>query len=235
MKKKYFKLVNKVPKIQALSLANSEELSEKEFADTLGPPNTLEKTLNTMTQQTGKIIDKFNELLQLPWLNNVNVTDPNNSSDKKNLQDLLTSYLQKYQKLQAETVPIARKIYSYAQTQQLLLPAIGNEISLKDYLDANAGIVSDYKKEAEMVWNLTKKFQDDWQLMINAINQAINELKANIESWQATISTLEVERKKSYNTFCVYGARSSNICCCCFHDWWYDFCSYWCRFISLFY
>jgi len=90
----------------------------------------------------------------------------------------------------------------------LLLPAIGNEISLKDYLDANNGIVLEYKKEAETVWNLTKKFQDDWQLMINAINQAINELKANIESWQATISTLEEERKKAIilSVFMALGA-----------------------------
>jgi len=206
--KKYYKLVNKVPKIQALSLANSDEISEKEFEDTMGPPGKLQETLNTMTKQTGKIINKFNELLQLPWLNNVKVTDPNNSSEKKNLQDLLTSYLQKYQKLQAETVPIARKIYSYAQTQQILLPAIGNEIGLKDYLDANTPIVKDYKQEAEDVWVKTKKFQDDWQLMINAINQAINELKANIESWKATIDTLEAERKKAIliSVFMALGA-----------------------------
>jgi len=90
----------------------------------------------------------------------------------------------------------------------LLLPAIGNEISLKDYLDANSGIVKDYKQEAEVVWEKTKKFQDEWQLMINAINQAINELKANIESWQATIETLEAERKKAIliSVFMALGA-----------------------------
>jgi len=207
MKKKYFKLVNKVPKIRALSL-DTEPTDQKSFEEHLSPPVKLQDTLNTMTEQTGKIIGKFNELLQMPWLNSVQVTDPNDTKNKKDLQELLTSYLQKYQKLQADTVPIARKIYSYAQTQQLLLPAIGNEISLKDYLDANNGIVLEYKKEAETVWNLTKKFQDDWQLMINAINQAINELKANIESWQATISTLEEERKKAIilSVFMALGA-----------------------------
>jgi prefoldin subunit 5 len=205
--KKYFKLVNKVPKIRALSL-DTEPTDQKSFEEHLSPPVKLQDTLNTMTEQTGKIIGKFNELLQMPWLNSVQVTDPNDTQKKKDLQELLTGYLQKYQKLQADTVPIARKIYSYAQTQQLLLPAIGNEISLKDYLDANNGIVLEYKKEAETVWNLTKKFQDDWQLMINAINQAINELKANIESWQATISTLEEERKKAIilSVFMALGA-----------------------------
>jgi len=80
--KKYFKLVNKVPKIRALSL-DTEPTDQKSFEEHLSPPVKLQDTLNTMTEQTGKIIGKFNELLQMPWLNSVQVTDPNDTQKKK--------------------------------------------------------------------------------------------------------------------------------------------------------
>jgi len=44
-----------------------------------------------MTENTGKIIEKFNSLLSRPWLTSVKVTDPHssNESDLKNIDHRL--------------------------------------------------------------------------------------------------------------------------------------------------
>jgi len=147
-----------------------------------------------MTENTGKIIEKFNSLLSRPWLTSVKVTDPH-SSNESDLKTLITDYYNKYQQLQIDTVPIARKILGYAVTQQYLLPSIGNEIALSDYLKANSDLVKQYETEANDVWTKTKKFQDDWQLFINSINAAIAQCDSQITTYNNSIDDLKEQQK----------------------------------------
>eukprot|EP00737_Agarophyton_chilense_P004697 gb/GEZJ01006146.1/.p1 GENE.gb/GEZJ01006146.1/~~gb/GEZJ01006146.1/.p1 ORF type:complete len:735 (-),score=125.69 gb/GEZJ01006146.1/:117-2192(-) len=167
------------------------------------------KSLDAMTGTSGKIVATFNKLLRVPFLDSLHVSAAANTGSNKNgsqenpdeertnidLETLTLNFLQRYQKLQAETVPIARNLYSYATLQQRLIPMLSSSLSIENYVGVNLNLIEKRRAEAARVHAEHNKFQQDWNTAILLVERAIAEQEANIDGLKATIKDL-VEQKK---------------------------------------
>lgn len=166
--------------------------------------------LESMTATSGKIVASFNNLLRVPFLDSLHVSaavstgaskdgkqeteeEENNDID---LETLTLNFLQRYQKLQADTVPIARNLFSYATLQQRLIPMLNSSLSIENYVRVNLRLIEARREEAEKVHAAHNKFQQDWNTAILLVERAIAEQEANIDGLEATIDDLIAQKKR---------------------------------------
>lgn len=162
------------------------------------------KALEQLTATSGKIVASFNNMLKIPFLDSLKVSNsavtgtnadgsnekPNDNADSVDLEQVALNYLRRYQKLQAETVPIARSLYGYATLQTRLIPMLGKQVSVESYVKANMGIITKHREEAARVHQLHNKFQQDWNTAILLVERAIAEQESSIDGLKTQIESL---------------------------------------------
>lgn len=200
---------------------NKKSVSPEEDAiDKLKPDPQIAKALQDMTEKSGKIVAGFNDLLRTPFLDSLKVSssavsgssDDGSRTDGEDngidLETLTLTYLQRYQKLQADTIPVARDLYGYAMLQQNLLPMLEKQVPITTYLDANVKIIAGYREAASKLHALHNKFQQDWNIAINMVIRAIEEQKSGMVGLEQQITDL-VKQKRDITigaAFAIIGA-----------------------------
>ena len=168
-------------------------------------------SLEAMSATSGKIVGTFNKLLRVPFLDSLHVSAAANSGSNRDgtqekpeeeasnidLETLTLNFLQRYQKLQADTVPVARNLYAYATLQQRLIPMLDSSLSIENYVRVNLGLIEKRREEAERVHKEHNKFQQDWNTAVLLVERAIAEQEANIDGIKATIDELVKEKKRA--------------------------------------
>lgn len=187
--------------VSTRSLEGREEALSKLTTD----EQTIE-ALDAISGSSGKIVATFNKLLRVPFLDSLKVSSSANSGTNKDgsggeggdidLETLTLNFLQRYQKLQAETVPIARDLYSYARLQQRLIPLLDSSLSIDNFVRVNVGIISQHREKASEVHRLHNEFQQDWNVAILTVERAIGEQEVQIAQYKDTIAELIKQKKK---------------------------------------
>jgi prefoldin subunit 5 len=182
---------------------NVNESDKDKILKAAGPPAQTQAVLDQMADQTAGVLKQFNDLLRIPFLNQLQCNDPDKPSDKINIQTMVTNYQKMYYDLQQTTVPLAQDLQTYSNAQLALLPRLVStssagpgQITVATYLSANGSLTQDYKTKADAIFNASLTYKQQWNNAINAVLQAINECKTNITTWQATIDDLSDQVKQ---------------------------------------
>lgn len=198
-------------KLMAPSAKAASSPEEAQVTAVIGPPDDAKQKLDALAENTGQIIKQFDQLLQIPFLNELACTDPDDGKTPTDVRSMVTIFRQRYLALQLQTIPVARDLQTYATTQITLLPTVTPQattdpgsISLKDFLDINKGLTADYQTKATNLFNQSLTYQRSWDNAINSVTKSINECTANIDAWNKTVDDLTEEQKKAT----LYGALS---------------------------
>ncbi|KAK7031104.1 hypothetical protein VNI00_013709 [Paramarasmius palmivorus] len=196
----------------AYSISSSDEEVVKKV---LNPPNDAKAQLDKLADNTGKIIDQFDQLLQQPFVEQLTCTDPQDPEGKKktSIYAMTTYYRSQYLQLQLDTLPVARNLKSYAETQKALLPFVKvgkdvgpSDVDIKTFIDTNQPLVQGFKKEAATLADRHTKLKQSWDLAINAVQKSIKECNENIDKWQKSVDDMTEEKKKSILYAALLGA-----------------------------
>ncbi|KAF8337656.1 hypothetical protein F5887DRAFT_1160992 [Amanita rubescens] len=180
-------------------LNNDEQIIEA----VIGPPSDTQEKLEELADSTGKIIDKFNDLLQTAYLDQIKCTSPIDGSDS-NLYVVMNYYREKYLELQLDTLPVARDLLAYSVLQQTLLPFVkrddqanvgAGDIKLSVFLDTNTPLVSTYLVAATALSERSTQVKNDWDNAINLVKMKINECDQNIATFQKSIADFTEQQK----------------------------------------
>ncbi|KAJ7799035.1 hypothetical protein B0H13DRAFT_2391332 [Mycena leptocephala] len=165
-----------------------------------GPPETSKAVLDELILQTSGVMEEFNVLLRIPYLSQLQCTNPDKPSEKIDIQTMVTNYQKMYWDLQQETVPLAQDLQTYSETVLLLLPKLVStpsaqpgELTIDAYLKAHKSLASDYHLKATELSNKSLTYRNNWNNAIIAVEQAINECQTNIENWEEDIGDLTDE------------------------------------------
>ncbi|KIK54677.1 hypothetical protein GYMLUDRAFT_231859 [Collybiopsis luxurians FD-317 M1] len=186
-----------------LSSSNLRD-ANSDFLRVAGPPNDTQDILDELALQTSGVMKQFNDLLQIPYLNQLEVNDPDKPSQKIVIQDMVTNYQRLYWDLQQMTIPVAQDLQSYSNVVLVLLPMLvpsnnandPTQITIDTYLQAHLTLAIQYKASADKIFNESLTYQNRWNNAMNAVIQAINECKTNIETWERTIDDLSEQVKQ---------------------------------------
>ncbi|KAJ7799039.1 hypothetical protein B0H13DRAFT_2391335 [Mycena leptocephala] len=173
-----------------------------------GPPEQTKAVLEDLVLQISRIMEQFETLLLISYLNQLKCTNPDKPSERIEVRILLMQYEKMYWDLQQETVPIAQDLQSYSKTVLHLLPGLVStpsgqpgEVLVDAYLKVHKALASDYDLKATEVFNKSLTYRNRWNNVIIAIEQAISESMTNIENWEQDIGDLTDEVRQQ--TFVV--------------------------------
>jgi len=195
----------------ALSVKASSSPDEDKVNAVIGPPEDAKQKLDELAQNTGQIIKQFDQLLQIPFLNELACTDPDDGKTPTDIRSMVTIFRQRYLALQLQTIPVARDLQTYATTQITILPTVTTQattdstsITIKEFLAINQGLTTEYQTKATNLFNLSLTYQQSWDNAVNSVTKSINECTANIDSWTKTVDDLTEQQKKAT----LFGALS---------------------------
>lgn len=112
----------------------------------LSPPSYITATLAGLAEGTDQVSKKFDEILTMPFINELKVTAVDGSQSSVNA--VMLDCKKKYQDLQARTLPIVRDLASYANVQQVSYSSRCSLMSVSCWL-MNASTVSDHASRRE--------------------------------------------------------------------------------------
>ncbi|KJA22822.1 hypothetical protein HYPSUDRAFT_185885 [Hypholoma sublateritium FD-334 SS-4] len=203
------------PAASRVAFAPAASNSDEEAVEkVLGPPAETQKRLEDLADSTGRVIDKFDTLLQQPYLDQYKCTSPVDGSDS-NLYTVMNYYRNEYLKLQQDTLPVARDLGAYAGLQAALLPLVvpdaqaqGTDIAMSVFLATNTPLVSEYKVKATDLSNRSTQVKNDWDNVVNLVNKLIAECDQNITTFNNSINDLTEQQKKMtlYACLAAFGA-----------------------------
>ncbi|KAJ6561975.1 hypothetical protein B0H19DRAFT_1026798 [Mycena capillaripes] len=178
--------------------------SDKEkVLEAAGPPSETQAILDEAILQTSGVMQQFNDLLEIPFLNQLQCNNPDKPSEKIDIQTMVKNYQKMYWDLQQDTVPLAQDLQTYSKTVLLLLPKLVStssakpgQVTVASYLSAHQALAADYHLQADAIFNRSLTYKNLWDNAIIAVKQAINECKTNITTWESTIDDLNEEIKK---------------------------------------
>ncbi|KAJ7849621.1 hypothetical protein B0H13DRAFT_1875476 [Mycena leptocephala] len=157
--------------------------------------------LDELILQTSGVMEEFNALLRIPYLNQLQCNNPDKPSEKIDIQTMVTNYQKMYWDLQQETVPLAQELQAYSNAVLLLLPKLVSTPTGKP------GEVT-----ATEISNKSVMFKNKWNNAKLAVEQAIEECKASIEMRLGeSINELTAEVKRQ-TLMAVFGAIGALAC-----------------------
>ncbi|KAI9106324.1 hypothetical protein DFS34DRAFT_645115 [Phlyctochytrium arcticum] len=214
-----------------LMAAPAADSDEQILSNVISPPDDAKKKLDELATNTGEILHQFDQLLQIPYLNQLACTDPDDGTTPTDIRAMVTKFRERYLNLQMETIPVARDLQTYATTQIAVLPTVSptattdpGKISLKDFLDINKGLTSEYQAKATDLFNKrfvatirhgpsltfadSLTYQKSWDNAINAVTKAVNECTTNIDAWNKSVDEMTDQMKKNtlYGALFIVGA-----------------------------
>ncbi|KIK57574.1 hypothetical protein GYMLUDRAFT_229116 [Collybiopsis luxurians FD-317 M1] len=187
--------------------------ANSDFLALAGPPKATQAVLDDMALQTAGVMKQFNDMLQLPYLNQLQVNNPDKPSEKINIQDMVTNYQRLYWELQQATVPVAQDLQSYSEVVLVLLPylvasnsATPPDVSIETYLTAHKTLADEYKIKADNIFNASLDYQRLWGNAMNAVKQAWNECGVQLDEFEATLNDLLEQYKNLSLRVCLEAA-----------------------------
>ncbi|EJU00461.1 hypothetical protein DACRYDRAFT_117414 [Dacryopinax primogenitus] len=187
----------------AVAELNLPQGDKEKLEKAASPPEQTQETLDLLADRASGILGEFNTILQLPFLDQLQCTNPDKGDEKIVIQSMVTAYQTEYFKLQQDTIPLAMNLKTYSTAQIKLLPIVDPStnpkpgyLSVDQYLEANKGLTDQYKAASEVIFNATLAFKQRWDNACLAVKQAIEECKSNITAWEKTIGELSEEVKK---------------------------------------
>lgn len=200
-----------VARVKLATLAATDIPDEDKVKAVISPPDDAQAKLDELATNTGQILRQFDELLQLPFLQELSCTDPDDGKTPSDIRSMVTTFRKRYLDLQQETIPVARDLQTYANTQITILPMVTPnattdpaQMSLKDFLDMNKGLTADYQTKSNDLFNKSLTYKRSWDNAINSVTKSINECTTNIDTWTKTVDDLTEQEKKAT----LFGALS---------------------------
>ncbi|KAI9106323.1 hypothetical protein DFS34DRAFT_589564 [Phlyctochytrium arcticum] len=171
------------------------------------PPAYSAETLPEMTATTGKIAANFTKIMTLPFIEYV----PSNcvftltyvvssqlkvtGADAKetSLSAVMLGCKTKYEALQLKTIPIVRDLHSYSVLQQTILPAVGKDMTLTDFLQSNMWIVMKYGASAKQIAKDTRALLSEFQGFHEMLMKNLDEIKKSIAANQKALEQAQAQ------------------------------------------
>ena len=159
----------------------------------LSPPPDTAKALDDLSDTTGALIDAFDDIIRLPFVDAFRVDELGD----KSIADVILDLKKKYQALQGNTLPFARDLFGYSAVQIQTIPMINDSLPLRTYLDLNKVIIARHKLEATQVKKESEAFRKTFAATLDIFENTIKELAEQIQDLNTQIQeTKDLQEKE---------------------------------------
>ncbi|KAJ6561967.1 hypothetical protein B0H19DRAFT_1068666 [Mycena capillaripes] len=142
-----------------------------------GPPSETQAILDEAILETSGVMKQFNDLLEIPFLNQLQCSNPDKPSEKIDIQTMVKNYQKMYWDLQQEIVPLLQDLQTYSKMVLLVLPKLAStssakpgEMTVNSYLSAHRALVADYHVQATAI------FKRSLESTIDGLDEEIKKL-----------------------------------------------------------
>lgn len=150
----------------------------------LSPATGTEEKLKKLSASTGAILDSFDEILKLPYVDALRV----DATGTMSVHDVVLALRSKYYDLQMKSLPFARDIYSYSELQISTIPMINKgSLTLKNYILMNKSIIVRKKASASTLKEESQAFRKEFSGQIDILQGALVELDKQIGELEKSI------------------------------------------------
>ncbi|SPO01198.1 uncharacterized protein DNG_03945 [Cephalotrichum gorgonifer] len=169
------------------------EAKMKEAVQYLGPPADVTDSLQKLAGDCNAIIQTFSNVLQIPYIDQLQILNPFKTPETPDapaqmvIRDIVLAYQKMYQDLQTDSIDCVRRLIAYSAYQIAILPKVTpftpgpGQVSLSVYMTACKSLVEKYRVEADALSKRYKKFNEDWRLCQDNLQNAIETAKADAE------------------------------------------------------